>query len=142
MSKERDQNPEQYARLYLVSMRDEMCELKAFMAEVSVQDEERLSQPPHKLPSRSQRLIISAVSRLAEAGRQLIGSSDVKGLVPEWLTQQETELVKQLIGLRNIAQHGYLNTLDDRQLWGLLKGGGCDALEALIQRLCDEHLPA
>lgn len=140
MSQERNQNPEQYARLYISSMRDELRDLKEFMAEVSAQDIERLSQPPYKLPNRSQRLIISAVSRLAEAGRQLIGSTDVRGLAPEWLTPDETELIKQLIGLRNIAQHGYLNSLDDVQLWGLLNGGGCDALEVLSQRLCAEHL--
>jgi len=129
-----------YAPLYLQSMRDELKALEDFKAMVTKEDLERLQYPPHRLPDIAQRLIISAITRLAEAGRNLIGTEQLEPLAANWFDTQETQLIAQLIAFRNIAQHGYLESLNDRQLWQIVNGAAVDELSRIVNRLCEDYL--
>ncbi|MGF1603303.1 MAG: hypothetical protein ACFCU8_15015 [Thermosynechococcaceae cyanobacterium] len=80
------------------------------------------------------------MTRLAEAGKNLIGTETLEPLAADWFDEEETQLIAQLIAFRNIAQHGYLESFSDPQLWQVVNGAAVDELNRTIYRLCQEHL--
>lgn len=140
MTGRKRRDPAKYAPLYLESMRDELIALEDFKGMITPADVEHLQLPPYKLPDRAQRLIVSAITRLAEAGKNLIGTEALEPLAADWFDEEETQLIAQLIAFRNIAQHGYLESFSDSQLWQVVNSAAVDELHRTIHRLCQEHL--